>query len=250
MYAILIDAINSDVVSFHESVDLIFSSGFRLQFAAEGDDSQLEVLVSTIRQCHMLSHSCLCGVRLRHPGGIHLIVEEHAQTDVQVVDLHAIYIILGLHAVDDKRREIIGGRMTGHGYHLVRQLLQLRDTRLAVGDKLPVQIGRDRIEELCTLLLQAGSSHQVGHRTLYPLSGDGCIAVHLRIVAIEMYRYSLLQEDAVLVSQIYRKAIERRHHTHLERSPVDTVESGLLLFAQSQSLLLGIAATGHSQQKS
>ena len=61
--------------------------------------------------------------------------------------------------------------------------------------------------------------------------------------------HSLLEEEAVFISYIYGKAVQGGHHAHLERSPVDTVQTGTFQLAQPLAFLLGIAATAQSKNK-
>ena len=48
----------------------------------------------------------------------------------------------------------VGERKARHGHHLVVQLLQLADTGVAVGDKLPIGIRHGQITQTVALLLQ------------------------------------------------------------------------------------------------
>ena len=125
---ILVDAIHCHIICLEEQLHLLLPL-WRLQcLVTESKHAEMNVLVTAVHQYTMLLYPSLRCLWLCQENGIHLIVEQHLQADSHVIDLHTIHVIFRLGAIYRQGGELVGGGITGDGYHLVGELLQFRDT--------------------------------------------------------------------------------------------------------------------------
>ena len=137
LHAVFVDGVHGSVVDLQKLLDLLSSILVVHDFLSEGDHAQPQVFVPAVHQHGVLKETCQRGLRLREQGRVYLIVENHLQSDVDIVDLYTIDRFLGVSAVYGQVGQQLGGGVGGDGHHFVGELLQLGHACDAVADQLP-----------------------------------------------------------------------------------------------------------------
>ena len=243
-HAILVDGIAGGIVRLDEGSVLLAAVLVCKCLLADGQHSKVEISAPAVHEHGMLMEFCRRQLWLGEPYGINLVVEEHSQPYLDIVNLNTIDSILWLGTIYGESGQMVGCRETGHGNHLVGQLAELPDTHVSVADKLPVAVGRGHIPQLDPIVHKSLCPHLFGKCSLYPSSTKQGVEVEMGVAKPESHVYSLFLEEAILLGNEYRQAVHRWRSAYLECQRVEPSLFCPLPAGNGLLLAVGIIAGG------